>query len=355
MLHGDRTNTAARYYIVFLVFTILIISICPFQYSSDNKAIAFSSMPTAPSQKTEHKIPMERSAKDRSPDEISAIKREIVILNRARDNLFKKAELEQASKGTPAQTPPDPKLSKEDSDYVAHLNRKIHGLCSRLASLAGPGALTGLPCPMPTVPVLLPVTPRYQYGKASVTDGGYSSQNDRTNMGDADRELQESLGRFDDLLAAEQEKIMRARQGAETSGAGTGMGGGTGGGFSSQDHGVGNGYQGQRIGQEETAEDGSLDQHKQYPAGEPGENQEEKTGASDGKWTDRNGTPGRGGPEKGARSGKYQDKRRPSGIQQDDDIVAKQLRKAAEQETDPELKKRLWEEYWKYKGGQSAQ
>ena len=34
-----------------------------------------------------------------------------------------------------------------------------------------------------------------------------------------------------------------------------------------------------------------------------------------------------------------------------DDIVARQLREAAEKETDPELKKKLWEEYYKYKKG----
>ena len=33
----------------------------------------------------------------------------------------------------------------------------------------------------------------------------------------------------------------------------------------------------------------------------------------------------------------------------DDDIVAKRLRKAAEEETDPELKERLWKEYNDYK------
>jgi hypothetical protein len=33
----------------------------------------------------------------------------------------------------------------------------------------------------------------------------------------------------------------------------------------------------------------------------------------------------------------------------DDDIVARQLREAAEQETDPELKAKLWEEYERYK------
>ncbi len=34
----------------------------------------------------------------------------------------------------------------------------------------------------------------------------------------------------------------------------------------------------------------------------------------------------------------------------DDDIVARQLREAAEKETDPELKKKLWQEYDRYKG-----
>jgi hypothetical protein len=33
----------------------------------------------------------------------------------------------------------------------------------------------------------------------------------------------------------------------------------------------------------------------------------------------------------------------------DDDIIARQLREAAMQETDPELKEKLWEEYRRYK------
>jgi hypothetical protein len=35
----------------------------------------------------------------------------------------------------------------------------------------------------------------------------------------------------------------------------------------------------------------------------------------------------------------------------DDDVVARQIREAAEQETDPELRKKLWEEYRRYKAG----
>jgi hypothetical protein len=38
----------------------------------------------------------------------------------------------------------------------------------------------------------------------------------------------------------------------------------------------------------------------------------------------------------------------------DDDIVARRLRKAAEQETDPTLRARLWKEYTEYKEGTSA-
>jgi hypothetical protein len=37
---------------------------------------------------------------------------------------------------------------------------------------------------------------------------------------------------------------------------------------------------------------------------------------------------------------------------EDDDIVARQLREAAEKETDPELKEKLWKEYEEYKKNQ---
>jgi hypothetical protein len=41
--------------------------------------------------------------------------------------------------------------------------------------------------------------------------------------------------------------------------------------------------------------------------------------------------------------------RGPDSSDQDDDIVARQLREAAEKETDPELKEKLWKEYEEYK------
>jgi xylose isomerase len=39
----------------------------------------------------------------------------------------------------------------------------------------------------------------------------------------------------------------------------------------------------------------------------------------------------------------------------DDDIVARQLREAAQMEKDPKLREKLWDEYRKYKNQQAAQ
>ena len=55
------------------------------------------------------------------------------------------------------------------------------------------------------------------------------------------------------------------------------------------------------------------------------------------------------GPEKGRGTATGQPKGIPDGS--DDDVVARQLREAAEKETDPQLKKKLWEEYRRYKAG----
>ena len=53
----------------------------------------------------------------------------------------------------------------------------------------------------------------------------------------------------------------------------------------------------------------------------------------------------------GGKGGTYSRKERPA--RSDDDIVARQIREAAENETDPELKERLWKEYENYKKGKS--
>ncbi len=73
--------------------------------------------------------------------------------------------------------------------------------------------------------------------------------------------------------------------------------------------------------------------------------------------TTSDGSPGGpvGGSERGA-SGTETAGAPPAdvGDGNDDDIVARQIRKAAEAERDPELRKKLWDEYRKYKQGTSG-
>jgi hypothetical protein len=66
---------------------------------------------------------------------------------------------------------------------------------------------------------------------------------------------------------------------------------------------------------------------------------------------------GEGGPPEGDQIEKSGtgDTRVRAKDRQDDDIVARQLREAAEKETDPELKEKLWKEYEAYKQGSTQE
>ena len=85
---------------------------------------------------------------------------------------------------------------------------------------------------------------------------------------------------------------------------------------------------------------------------------EEGADAGEGAATGGGGA-GESGPEMGeggdSAGGEGDDRVPPDvGDGSDDDIVARQLREAAEKETDPELREKLWEEYRRYKQKQTA-
>jgi hypothetical protein len=154
-------------------------------------------------------------------------------------------------------------------------------------------------------------------GSQSGGVGQYPGETDAERAERLGKELDESVGDFDEVLMEEQQEISTA--GRSTEGFDTGSGGSSGGTIS--------------LGEQ--------------AAGAMG-------GGSSG------GGGGGGGPGGGAGSGDPLDgmseeeieKRTPDDIvvMMDDDIVAKQLREAALAEDDPELRERLWEEYRKYKG-----
>jgi hypothetical protein len=137
-----------------------------------------------------------------------------------------------------------------------------------------------------------------------------------------DRSLSESLEGFDGAMGEEQIRVAQAGSAERDMGGGSGSGygdpmGGTGD-FPTDGGGMGGGQQGQPT----------------QSAGRPSSGSSQTSGAP-GEGSGGSSTP----PDVGDGS--------------DDDIVARQLREAAENERDPELREKLWEEYRKYKKTQN--
>jgi hypothetical protein len=155
-----------------------------------------------------------------------------------------------------------------------------------------------------------------------------------------EKRLGESLEAFDGILLEEARRARTrnadARSNAGGSGGGAGSGGSGGGaGAGAPDSG---GSAGTEAGGGATTARGTGEQASEPPpAGRA-------AGGDDASATPVEGA-GAGGPGNTAVSPPD------IGDGSDDDVVARQIRKAAESETDPDLRKKLWEEYRKYKQG----
>ncbi len=244
-------------------------------------------------------------------------------------------------------------LSGNDARYLRYLDSRIRELCARAVSEHGKAFIASLPCPPPDS-----MLPGYETPVLPST-----SQRIRS----ADRELVESLGKFDEFLEGEQKKAAADRPRdteAVYAGGGRATGGADSGGGGEYQNGSGadSGTGGQQGGEEsvqKTASGAGGEQGQQGAVGREGaqtpgrrvaQNGSERkgTGSGDGHYgTQQAGTGQRGISGQGSRGAS--DQGAAKSIYEDDDIVARQLREAAERETDPELKKKLWEEYWKYK------
>ena len=151
---------------------------------------------------------------------------------------------------------------------------------------------------------------------------------------EADRKLDASLGTFDEQMRKEQARIARDREAR----ANARIGGAADGGDAGDGAGGGAGKEDRRA--RGRGGDGDLRSDKEH--------REERGEHRDGDMkSDPTGKGGRGSPNsigKGPAS-------IPEGVGsgENDDLVAKQLREAAEKETDPELREKLWKEYQDYK------
>jgi hypothetical protein len=164
-----------------------------------------------------------------------------------------------------------------------------------------------------------------------------------------DARLQESIGEFDEMLLREREALARKRADtADGGGAGGGPGGSAGKGGSEGSW----GQSPQPGGQE-------GDQKGDQNAGQDGDRTADQSGTRGGVTASREGGVQGEGQDRLARADGSQPQTRGGGPRgatpvdvpdgRDDDVVARQLREAAENETDPKLRERLWQEYRRYK------
>ena len=204
------------------------------------------------------------------------------------------------------------------ASYVARLQRRVFEDC-RMVIESGSDIPDDLPCPLELPPAS---------GSADIQIQNEMTQQEQ--LAALDAMLNSSLGEFDEKLLREQERIKADTPNDNSiGGQGDGNGAGDGG-----EQGTGDGGPGLK-GAENTSISG---------AGVEADSQAQQGGSNR-----------VGGAEKNTSGNRDEDKDndQPKNIPDgsDDDVVARQLREAAEQEDDPELKAKLWEEYRRYKLG----
>lgn len=231
------------------------------------------------------------------------LKSTITILAKARDRILSK-DHQPLGPGTVQ--------GSEQQDllvFISYLDGRIHYYCEQLAVIDGASALPDSSCPA-----------NQNGGHKStryMTIPGTSSRTAEERLAELDSSFTDSLGTFDALLLKEQQSISAQVKKQREEGRQTGT---------------------------LPPEDDGADITQAASAGE-----------RDARGHSTTATPT--GSSKAAGVGTKQQQQIPPALgtkdisRNDDDIVAKQLKEAAEQETDPEIKAKLWEEYRKYREG----
>jgi len=206
--------------------------------------------------------------------------------------------------------------ASEQEDYAAwikQLREQFTETCHTLSKQPNLEVAADIPCAeyasAYVVPVDIDIGQEYTDGEktASIAD-----------------EFHDSLGDFDEKLLREQDRVKANRP--QTASAQSSGGGG--------------------AGESEGGSGGSSDSNS--TGGEKERRQSDQQGSNAEEGTDQTHTGARGQPQRGNQANIPDDI--PDGS--DDDVVARQLREAAEMEKDPELREKLWDEYRRYKNGQ---
>ena len=254
--------------------------------------------------------PLRASPAAGQADDSARLRSNILALDRVRANILHSLATNKAAKNVSFRE------ERELLIFADYLQGRKRTYCRELEQRAGPAAVADLPCPVDEIPL-----PRVRAKTA------------KEEIAELDRQLDASLGEFDDMLLKEQERIAshqprRREAGGQESPGGNG------------------GYGGQQGKQGASSAAGAAGgrtsdnrpQSGQIPA-TGGQGRNSRPAASGAAAVSVHGH-----PRAGSNNSPGGDR-----LHADDDIVARQLREAAEKETDPELKEKLWQEYRKYK------
>jgi hypothetical protein len=209
--------------------------------------------------------------------------------------------------------------------YVAGLRLRVLEQCEVVRGLGGEAAVAPFEC--------VRTTPEEQRARTSAVVPPAQVLTDEEKKSAVQARLNELEGEIDESLQKRQQEIRQtaaAPRGARSGGGAGGAAGGSGG-------------TGSGSGSATSTTSGTWSNPETKAGGQ---------GASGGdKGSDGTAVSGRAPPQGAAGPTDRQAaaRQRPTDGGVDDDIVARQLREAAEKETDPVLKEKLWAEYRKYK------
>lgn len=198
---------------------------------------------------------------------------------------------------------------QEFAGFVAALKRQVLEGCEAVRKLGGDGNQHGVDC------IKLTEKPESKTGSdVKIPERAVTGEEKKNEL---EQELETLIGDFDELLLKEQGELKEQASTRQSNGGE-----------------AGSGTRGATEGSEAARSEGSAEE---AAAGEPGDGQ----------------VPPKAEPGSGPGMQKQGDmpefERGDLGDGSDDDVVARQLREAAEAERDPVLKAQLWEEYKKYK------
>jgi len=211
-------------------------------------------------------------------------------------------------------------LSKEIKEYkifVDYLSYQIHSYCMEINNTYGSDSLSDLPCRESKNNV-----------QSSIISQTIQTNDDKVEL--LENEFMNSLGDFDEMLLKEEELIaMQSRNNQSSSSEAKNGSSGS----------ASNG--GSNSNMLETSEENTSlkEQGQSSSKGKTAQQSEEYEQTQTGSRSR--------GKQKGSSDKKISNRRKLDEI--DDDIVARQLKEAAENESNPKLKEKLWDEYYKYK------